>query len=195
MPFYLEEIDVIPELAQFKSVLIVPCRFCPAASSALSRNEPYLEFLSRFLKTGSYEQFTKNLKLNLANQGVKTDIMKSNLLHQFVLCSWTSKKRNKLAKRARQYEALLVLGCEAAVHTIQDAVQSTSCQVIQGMKTMGLMSIKPKFHLPCNISLELDSITPIQEGKNILATKEKANIIPAACFPEQTGDCLQQRVT
>ena len=195
MPFYLEEIDIIPSLTQFESVLIVPCRFCPAASSALSRNEPYIEFLSNFLKTGSYEQFIKNLKLNLVNQGIKTDVMKSNLLHQFVLCSWTSNKRNKLAKRARQYEALLVLGCEAAVHTIQDAVQSTSCQVIQGMKTVGLMSIKPKFHLPCNVSLELDSITPVQEGKETLATNEKANTIPAACFPEQAGDCLQQRVT
>ena len=34
MPFYLKEVDVIPEVAKFQSVLIVPCRFCPAASLA-----------------------------------------------------------------------------------------------------------------------------------------------------------------
>ena len=195
MPFYVEEIDIIPELAQFESVLIVPCRFCPAASLAVSNNEPYIELFSRFLKTGSYEQLIKNLKLNLVKQGIKTDVVKSNWLHQFVLCTWTSSKRNKLLERAKQYEALLVLGCEAAVHTIQDAVQSTSCQVIQGMRTVGLMSIKPKFHLPCSISLELDSITQVEKGKDTITTHEKANIFPPASFPEQAGDCLQQRVT
>jgi len=27
MPFYLDDTDVVPEVARFKSVLIVPCRF------------------------------------------------------------------------------------------------------------------------------------------------------------------------
>jgi hypothetical protein len=51
------------------------------------------------------------------------------------------------------------LGCEAAVQTIRETVKSTSCQVLQGMKTMGIMSIMPSFKLPCNISLELESLT------------------------------------
>ena len=66
-----------------------------------------------------------------------------------------------MLKYVDRYEVILVLGCEAAVRTIRDTVKSTSCQVIQGMKTMGVMSIKPGFNLPCNISLKMDSLTPM----------------------------------
>lgn len=172
MPFYLKNVDVIPELVGFKSVLIVPCRFCPAASMAVSTKELYIELFSSLLKTASYEQFLKTLKFDLEKQGVKTGVFKSNLFHQFVLCAWTSKRRKELLEHANKYDALVVLGCEAAVQTVQDAVKSTSCQVFQGMKTEGLMSIKPRFHLPCNISLELDSITPTQLGKETISTNE-----------------------
>ena len=64
-------------------------------------------------------------------------------------------------KRARKYEALILLGCETAADTIHDAVKSTSCKVFQGMRTEGIMSIKPLFYMPCNISLELNNVTPL----------------------------------
>ena len=40
MPVYLKEPHEFEKLAQFEKVLIVPCRFCPAASLAVSNNEP-----------------------------------------------------------------------------------------------------------------------------------------------------------
>jgi len=182
MPCYLKEIDTISELAGFKSVLIVPCRFCPAASLAVSRNEPYIELFRGFLRTASYEKTLSTMKSRLEKNGVKTGIFKSNLLHQFVLCMWTSKRRNELIEQAKKYEALVVMGCDAAIQTIQDSVRSTSCQVIRGMKTEGLMIIKPKFHLPCNISLELESVTPTQKGYETISTNKTANTIPSVCM-------------
>ena len=184
MPCYLTEIDTISELAGFKSVLIVPCRFCPAASLAVSKNEPYIELFRGFLKTASYEKTLSTMKSRLEKKGVKTGVFKSNLLHQFVLCMWTSKRRNELIEQAKKYEALVVMGCDAAVQTIQDSVKSISCQVVQGMKTEGLMIIKPKFHLPCNISLELESVTPTQKGDETIATKT-ANNISSVCMPNK----------
>jgi hypothetical protein len=167
MPFYLKDLNEFPELERFESVLIVPCRFCPAASMSVRRNEPYFEFFRRFLKTASYEQLIETIKSNLEKKGVKTDVFKSKWLHQFVLCMWTSRRRKKLLKRATKYDALVVLGCEAAAQTIHDSVKSASCKVFQGMRSEGIMSIKPLFHLPCNISLELNSITPlIHQAKN-----------------------------
>ena len=62
MPFCLKEIEDFPELEECKSVLIIPCRFCPAASLAVSRNEPYIELFRRFLKTASFEKFIKTKK-------------------------------------------------------------------------------------------------------------------------------------
>jgi hypothetical protein len=161
MPVYLKDKSEFPELERFKSVLIVPCRFCPAASLAVRRNKPYFEFFRRFLKTASYEQLIETIKSNLEKKGVKTDVFKSKWLHQFVVCMWTSRRRKKLLERASEYEALVVMGCEAAVQTIHDSVKSTSCKVFQGMRSEGIMTVKPSFHLPCNISLELDNIIPL----------------------------------
>jgi hypothetical protein len=101
------------------------------------------------------------MKSGLERKGIRTGILRSHLPHQFVLCCWTSKRRQKLLEYVDKYEAILVLGCEAAVKTVHDTVKSTSCRVFQGMKTIGVMSIKPRFHLPCNISLEIDSLTPM----------------------------------
>ncbi len=193
MPFFLKEKDNFPEVAGYKSVLIVPCRFCPAASLAVSRNESYIEFPQRLLKTASFEKLIETIKANFKKQGVRADVFKSNLLHQFVLCSWSAKKRYKLNEIANQYEALLVLGCEAAVQTIQDAIQPTSCQVVQGMETVGLMSIKPKFQLPCKISLELASITPTQKSNDTMLSVEMKNYIIATGLAEQTRDCMLSR--
>jgi hypothetical protein len=160
MPFYLNVTDVVPEVVNFKSVLIVPCRFCPAASMAVRSNEAYIEFPRRSLKTAAYERLIKTTKKRFEKRGIKTSVFKSNLLHQFVLCMWTSKRRKKLMERAKKYDALVVMGCEAAVQTVRNSVESTACKVIPGMKSDGIMSIQPKFSLPCNIRLELESVTP-----------------------------------
>jgi hypothetical protein len=162
MPFHFIIKEDLSEFKQFKSVLIIPCRFCPAASSAVSNSEQYIKLFSNFLKTDSYEKYINDLKSDLENRGIRTSVFRSKLLHQFVLCMWTSKRRMKLSDHAKEFEALIVLGCEAAVRTIQDSVKNASCQVFQGLEAEGIMSIQPRFNLPCNISLELQSVTHLQ---------------------------------
>jgi len=160
MPFYLDETEVVAEVADCKSVLIVPCRFCPAASMAVKSDEPYIEFPRRFLQTRAYERLITKTRSALEARGVNADVFRSNLVHQFVLCMWTSRRRKRLADLAQEYDALVVMGCEAAVETVRDAVASSSCRIIQGMRTEGVMSIQPRFNLPGNIRLELQSVSP-----------------------------------
>ena len=62
MPIYLRNVDVVPEVAKFQSALIVVCRFCPAASLAMRKDKPYIEFFRRFLNTESYEQLINNMQ-------------------------------------------------------------------------------------------------------------------------------------
>ena len=69
MPFCFEVKDVSPEVVNFKSVLIVPCRFCPAASIAVKNNEPYIEFPRRSLKTASYERHLADMKDSFEKRG------------------------------------------------------------------------------------------------------------------------------
>ena len=161
MPVYLKDIHEFDKLEQFKSVLIVPCRFCPAASFAVRKKEPYFEFFRHFLQTESYERYIEKMRSELSKRGVKADVFRSRLPHQFVVCMWTSRRRKKLMKRAKKYDALLVLGCEAAVQTIRDSVDSPSFQIVQGMRNEGIMSILPRFQWPDSITLQLNSITPL----------------------------------
>ena len=162
MPIYLKEVDVVAEAAKFKSALIVLCRFCPAASLSVSSNGPYFEFLRRILKTASYERFINGLKNKLEKKGIKTDVFRSKLLHQFVLCMWTSRRRKQLSETARKYDALVVLGCDAAVYTVRESCKSSACRVIQGMRSEGIMNVRPKLDWPGNLSLDLESVTPYE---------------------------------
>ena len=56
---------------------------------------------------------------------------------------------------------MVVMGCEAAVATVRSTLESTACHVIPGLKSEGIMSIQPKFSLPCNLTLDLESVTPV----------------------------------
>lgn len=164
MPFYLKEMDVVPEVAKFNSALIVLCRFCPAASMAVRKQQPYIELFRRFINTESFEQLISDMQSRLEKEGVKTDVFKGNLLPMplnFIICMWTAEQRQKLLRQAAQYEAVMVMGCESVYNTICDMLASTDCQVFQGMESEGVFDVVPRFNLPFNISLELNRVTPV----------------------------------
>ncbi len=165
MPFYLKDVDVVPEAAKFQSALIVLCRFCPAASLAVRKDKPYIEFFRRLLKTEPYEELIDNMQSRLKKEGLKTSVFKGNLLN-YLICMWTSGRRKKLIKHASQFEAVVVMGCEGAYESVLDILKSTDCQVFHGMESEGVLNAIPKFHLPFNISLEKFNVTPmIYQGK------------------------------
>jgi hypothetical protein len=161
MPFYLKKSSALSQVAGLQSVLIVPCRFCPAASLAVREKKPYIELFRRFLRTEAYESFIEALDRRLRDQGIKTAVFDSKLLHQFVACMWTSRRRGDLAERAAEFDAVVVLGCDAMVETVRDSVESTGCRVIQGMEIEGLMNVLPTVSFPFNLSLELHGVASV----------------------------------
>jgi len=78
---------------------------------------------------------------------------------------WTSGRRKKLQGYAKQYDAVIVLGCDSATETVRDLFKSTDCKVIQGMEVAGITNAKPRFHLPCNVSFEDSKIITISKQK------------------------------
>jgi len=165
MPIYLKEVDLLAEVAKFQSVLIVVCRFCPAASLAVRNNKPYLEIFRRLLKTEPYEELIKDMQTRLEEEGLKTGVFKGSLIN-YLICLWTSGGRMKLLKHANQFEAVVVMGCESAYESVQEILKSTDCQVFHGMESEGVLNAIPKVHLPFNISLEKFKVTPmIYQGK------------------------------
>ena len=161
MPFYLKESEFLPELDGLHSVLIVPCRFCPAASQAVREEKPYIEFFRRLLKTEAYESFITTLRRRLDERGIMNAVFESKLLHQFVACMWTSERRKELARTAAEFDSVLVLGCDAMVEAVTESLESAGCRVIQGMEIEGLMNVLPTISFPLNIHLELKGVTPV----------------------------------
>ncbi len=161
MPFYLKDREISSDIAAVRSVLIVPCRFCPAASLAVRERKPYIELPHSFLRTRSYESYILALKSRLEARAIRTRVFDSRLPHQFVVCMWTSRRREDLAKQAVGYDAVIVLGCDAAVETVRSCLQSINCRVIPGMEVEGIMNVIPTLRFPFNISLEVSSVTRV----------------------------------
>ncbi len=181
MPFYLKESDILPQVAGLQSVLIVPCRFCPAASLAVREKKPYIELFRKFLRTEAYESFIQALKRRLKGEAIKTAVFDSKLPHHFVACMWTSGRRRKLAKHAAKFEGVVVLGCEATVEIVRDAIRSTDCRVIEGMEIEGgIMNVRPTVSLPLNISLELQSTTPLTTQGSTDSQEETRPVVAPA---------------
>jgi len=161
MPIHLDEIDVVPEVEGLNSALIVACNMCAGASLAMRENKPFIQFFKSLLKSPPLERYIKRLKSQLSKKGVKAEKFKGGVIQQFFLCLWTSRQRNKLQTHAKEYEAVIVLGCDSAIETVRDSVKGTDCKIIKGMEVAGIMNTKPKFCLPCNISFEASRIIPI----------------------------------
>ncbi len=156
MPVYLNTLDIYSELSGVKSVLIVPCRICPAISLAVANGEPYIELFRRLFRTASLDRYVRSVQARLEKGRVKTGVFES-FFPIPMMCMWTSWQRKRLLKCAASYEAVVVMGCDSATHTVRESVQSTDCQVFQGMKVEGIVSVTPRFHLPLNITLEISS--------------------------------------
>ena len=154
MPIHFIDTDVISEVAGVGSALIVPCNMCPAVTVAVRERRPFMQLFGSFLKSAPFEQYLKMLQSRLSENGVKTEVFKSILYHQWFMCMWTSRKRKQLRKCAENFDAVIVLGCESATETVRDVVKSDDCKVIEGMKVTGIMNAELGFSLPANISFE-----------------------------------------
>jgi hypothetical protein len=154
MPIRLEPLDLIADLEPYKSVLIVSCPMCPAASMAILKKQPFIELFKHGFKTQALEDYITSVRETLERRGARTDAFTMRLPHP-LMCLWTAGQRRRLLRRARDFEAVLVLGCYSAAHTARATLVDTDCQVIQGMKEVGLANATVRVRFP--ITLELDT--------------------------------------
>jgi hypothetical protein len=163
MPIHFNDLDVVSAAAGMKSALIIPCNMCPAATVAVREKKPFMQLFRSLLKSLPFEQYINELQARLKEAGVSTRVFRSNLYHQWFMCMWTSSQRKKLQAAAKQYEAVIVLGCDSATETVRDAVKSIDCKVIEGMEVTGIMNATLRFHLPCNVSFDDCRVIPISQ--------------------------------
>jgi hypothetical protein len=163
MPIHFNDLDVVPYVEGLSSALVVPCIMCPGATVSVREKKPFIEIFKSLLKSEPLEHYIRALQSRLRERGVNTKVFKSIFYHQWFMCMWTSGRRKKLQEYAKQYEAVIVLGCDSATETVRDAVKSSDCKVIEGMKVAGIMNAKLNVHLPGNISFEDCKVIPISQ--------------------------------
>ncbi len=172
MPLHLEPLDVSAQLENFSSVLIVSCPVCPAVSLASQKNSPLIEFFKSGLRTGAFEKYIKSIRKPLENRGIRTGVF-STYTPCPTMCLWTQGQRGRLRKRAGDYEAVLVLGCDSATYTAKEALKNTDCQVIQAMRMTGLTNAALKFRFP--MTVELQHKARVGGGKELEGTSRVRN--------------------
>ncbi len=173
MPFYLNNRDISDALEGVRSALMVPCRFCPAATIAVREEQPLFDLFRGFLRTPAYERYLRSLAQQLRERNIRTTMFESVTR---VVCMWPAATRRALARDASRYDAVIVVGCEAAVDGVQQVVPAT-CRVIPAMEVEGIMNVVPSFHFPATVRLRLTSITRVlQHGVEAAAMASERSI-------------------
>ena len=153
MPLHLKPLDVSAALEGYESVLIVSCPICPPVSAATDTDSPLIEFFKSGIKTGAYEDYIRDMRESLEERGVETGVFTS-YLPCTAMCLWTKGQRNRLLKRAKGYQAAVVMGCESARVTVEQVLKDTDCAVLLAMQLVGITNAKLKFRFPLTVELK-----------------------------------------
>jgi hypothetical protein len=153
MPLHLEPLSVSRDLENVTSVLIVSCPVCPPVSLAVQKDSPFIEVFKSGFKTDAFEDHIKEIREPLEQRGVRTGVF-SMYVPLPTMCLWTQGQRRRLLKRVKDFEAVLVLGCDSATYTVQQALKDTECQIIQAMHMTGITNATVKFQFPMTVKLE-----------------------------------------
>lgn len=161
MPFYLKEIDFGSRVSAVSSVLVVVCRFCPAASMATRHDETYLDPLRTGLKTAVFEDHLARTMADLGRRGVRTTLFQGGV-RDFMVCVWSAKKRSEMVRLAAEHEAVLVFGCSGAVESVRKMLSDLDRPVIRAMGDEGILAVTPRFGPTGHVRLALFGVTPVQ---------------------------------
>jgi hypothetical protein len=124
---------------------------------AMQQDSPFIELFRRGLKTGAFEDYIQSIRKPLEQRGVRTGAYAIHIPTP-MMCLWTEWQRSRLLKRAKDYEAVLVLGCDSATYTAQETLKDTDCHVIQGMDMIGTTNATLKVRFPLTFNLDMHCV-------------------------------------
>jgi hypothetical protein len=153
MPINLELKDVSADLGGISSALIAYCPVCPQISLAMQTDSPWIELFKSGLKTGALENHIEDMRDSLEQRGIQTGVFTLRLPLP-TMCLWTKGQRNRLLKRAKAYEAVIVLGCDSARFTAEQTLRSAGCRVVQAMKMIGITNATVRYQFPMTLDLQ-----------------------------------------
>jgi hypothetical protein len=119
----------------------------------MQKDSPWIELFKNGLKTGALEDHIKEIRDPLKKSGVRTGVFTTRLPLP-TMCLWAKGQRNRLLRRAKDYEAVVVLGCDSAAFTAQQVLKNTECKVIRGMRAVGITNATVTHRFPLIFELE-----------------------------------------
>ncbi len=173
MPIFLEPLDMIDDLKGFQSVLIVSCPICPPMCVSIQQKKPFLQPLKHGVKTKAFEDYIASIQDALAEHGVRTDAFTMRFPVP-MMCLWTERQRARILKRARDFEAVLVLGCDSATYTAVDALRETNCKVFQGMQVKTITNATMTFPSRAAVTLDWHPLPSKPKIGDVTAPREDA---------------------
>ncbi len=153
MPVNVTPRDVSADLAGFDSVLIASCPVCPPMCLAMQKKEPFIEFFKHGIKTSAFEDHIQSIRDSLEARGVRTGVFSIHAPTP-MMCLWTKRQRARLRKRAKDYEAVLILACDSGTESARDALKDMDCQIIPGMAMNGVINATTSIHFPLTVVME-----------------------------------------
>jgi hypothetical protein len=81
----------------------------------MQQNSPFIELFKRGIKTGAFEDYIQSIREPLEQRGVRTDAFSMHAPTP-MMCLWTESQRKRLLKRARDYDAVVVLACNGIMN-------------------------------------------------------------------------------
>ncbi|MDJ0759841.1 MAG: hypothetical protein QNJ19_10605 [Woeseiaceae bacterium] len=153
MPVNLTPRDVSAHVEGFDSVLIASCPVCPPMCLAMQKNEAFIEFFKHGIKTSAFEDHIQTIRDSLSERGVRTGVFSIHTPTP-MMCLWTTRQRARLLKRAKDYDAVLILACDSGTESAKDALKGTDCQIIQGMDMDGVINATTSIRFPLTIVMK-----------------------------------------
>ena len=120
---------------------------------AMQKEEPFIEFFKHGTKTPAFEDYIQSIRDSLAQRGVRTGVFSIHAPTP-MMCLWTTRQRARLLKRAKDYEAVLILACDSGTESAKDALKGTDCQVIQSLDMDGVVNATTSIRFPLTVVME-----------------------------------------
>lgn len=171
MPIYLEPRDVTVDLKEFNSVLIVSCPICPPMSMAMQTKKPFIDLFKSGIKTEAFEDYIKSIRAPLEEQGVHTDVYTTRAPSP-LMCLWTEGQRKRLLKRVKGHDAVLVVGCNSAIHVVKDILKDTDCKIYPAMQMKAIANATMKFQFPFKVKFDMN---PLKKKSKVHSHEESVN--------------------
>jgi hypothetical protein len=152
MPILLKPLDSSGEFTSCASVLFVACHVCPRMCLAVEKKEPYFSISHLFKKRDYFSEFIAAGREVLEREKIHTACFKTPLFSA-MMCLWPENLRMQLMLQASRFDAVAVIGCQSAVHTVTAAMSQSETKIVPIMEEQGVANFKTKIRFPFTMEL------------------------------------------